>query len=160
MPRPPGVPAEFDVYTVMVLMSADDPPAMRKEELDQLQLAHLAYGQGLHERGLTVVNGPLVEQTDSRLRGLCIFRVGRDEAIEPARQDPSVKAGRLRAEVARWWQRPGALAFPGYDGAVGQRLPLRGHADELSTDAVRLGACTPAQAGGSARLMLAVSASG
>jgi hypothetical protein len=112
----------FDVRTVVLLVRLDDAPDLPANELDRLQGEHLAYGAMLRERGLTVVNGPLTDQTDASMRGISIYTVGREEALELAREDPSVRAGRLRPEVARWWTGAGLVEFPQHDGAVGERL--------------------------------------
>ncbi len=122
MALPAGVPHEFDVRTVVFLIRPDDAPDLPEVELDRLQEEHLAYGASLFARGLTVVNGPLSEQSDISMRGVTIYTVGRDEALELASQDPSVRAGRLRPEVARWWTGVDRIAFPQHDGPVGERL--------------------------------------
>jgi hypothetical protein len=122
MEKPPGVPDTFDVRTVVFLMRADDPPAMTDDELDELQGRHLAYGASLFARGLTVANGPMTEQSDDTFRGMTVYAVGRDEALELASDDPSVRAGRLRVEVVRWWTGADRVAFPQHDGQVGDRL--------------------------------------
>jgi hypothetical protein len=91
-------------------------------ELDRLQEEHLAYGASLFARGLTVVNGPFSDQSDVSLRGMSIYTVGPDEALALASEDPSVRAGRLRPEVMRWWTGADRIVFPEHDGQVGQRL--------------------------------------
>ena len=112
----------FDVRTVVFLIRPSDAPNLPEAELDRLQREHLAYGQDLRARGLTVVNGPLTDQTDESMRGITIYTVGADEAYSLASQDPSVRAGRLRAEVARWWTGADLIGFPAHDGPVGERL--------------------------------------
>lgn len=122
MGPPPDIPFEFDVRTVVFLIRPDDAPDLSEVELDRLQEEHLAYGASLFARGLTVVNGPLSEQSDTSMRGISIYTVGRDEALALASQDPSVRAGRMRAEVARWWTAADRITFPEHDGPVGERL--------------------------------------
>ena len=67
----------------------------------------------LAEAGKLLVAGPLDEQPDVTMRGICLYRVGSlDEARKLASDDPMVKAGRLRPEVMTWMTEKGALAFP------------------------------------------------
>src|SRR5690348_3582423 len=79
MPRDRNVPDWFDVLTVVILRRPPNAPQMTDEELDALQGRHLAYRAELRDRGILVVNGPLVEQTDVSLRGLSIFACSLEE---------------------------------------------------------------------------------
>jgi hypothetical protein len=115
------VPDEFDVYTVVVLRRAADPPEMSEDELDDLQLQHLAYRAGLGRAGQVVVNGPYREQSDDSYRGMSVFACSPREAAELSAADPSVRAGRLAFDVMEWWVRAGSLDFPLARGAVGHR---------------------------------------
>lgn len=119
-----SIPRDFDVRTIVLLVRPHDAPDLPEAELDRLQAEHLAYGADLFARGLTVVNGPLTDQSDVSLRGLAVYTVDAARALELASQDPSVRAGRLRAEVARWWTATDRIAFPQHDGRVGERLSL------------------------------------
>jgi uncharacterized protein len=96
------IPASFDQHTVIVLVRPADAPAFNDEELDRLQDEHLGYLRGLARRGLLIANGPLTDQTDERLRGIGIYAVSLEEALELARADPMVRAGRLAVAGARW----------------------------------------------------------
>lgn len=124
MPRDPDVPAAFDVYTFVVLRRPPDAPAMSQEDLDALQTQHLAYRASLRQRGVLVVNGPCLEQTDPNYRGLSIFACDPAEAARLSDGDPSVAAGRLAYDVMEWWTGAGTLAFPGSDRPVGARRSL------------------------------------
>ncbi len=62
--------------------------------------------------GKLVVAGPFDDQTDPRMRGLCIYRTSLEEARRLAQDDPAVKAGRLEVEVLSWWVEKGAITFP------------------------------------------------
>jgi hypothetical protein len=60
--------------------------------------------------GHLLVAGPVVEQPDPRLRGMCLYRTGSTErARELASADPAVRAGQLEIEAMRWLTRPNAL---------------------------------------------------
>ncbi len=116
-----NIPDEFDVYTVVVLRRAADPPEMSEEDLDDLQVRHLTYRAGLGRAGKLVVNGPCREQSDESYRGMSIFACDPAEAAELSAADPSVRAGRLDFDVMEWWVRAGSLEFPRADGPVGHR---------------------------------------
>ena len=124
MPRDPNVPDEFDVYTVVVLRRPADAPEMSDEELDALQVRHLAYRAELKRQGVVVVNGPVDEQTHPSYRGMSIFVCGAAEAARLSDGDPSVVAGRLASDVMEWWVGVGSLAFPLTDRRVGDRRPM------------------------------------
>ena len=124
MPRDPNVPAEFDVYTLVLLRRPPDAPDFTEAELDALQARHLAYRADLHRRGIIVANGPLGEQSDISLRGLSIFDCSLEEAARLSDGDPSVQAGRLTYDVMEWWVAAGTLEFPRVEGTVGDRRAM------------------------------------
>jgi uncharacterized protein YciI len=124
MPRDPNIPDAFDVYTVVLLRRGANPPQLSEQELDALQARHLAYRAKLRDDGVLVANGPLGEQSDPSLRGLSIMACGLDEARRLNDLDPSVQAGRLTFDVFEWWMAAGTLAFPAFDGAVGDRRAM------------------------------------
>ena len=105
------VPDAFDEHTVVFLLRPADAPAFTEEELDRLQAEHLAYLRDLMRGGALVANGPLVDQTDERLRGVSIYALPIEEALTLARADPMVRAGRLAVEAARWLTPSGTARF-------------------------------------------------
>ncbi|MCA1569177.1 MAG: YciI family protein [Chloroflexi bacterium] len=96
------VPEIFDEHTIVFLVRPHDAPSFTEDQLDRLQVEHLSYLRGLMRQGALVANGPLVEQTDERLRGMSIYRLPLAEALELANADPMVRAGRLGIDGARW----------------------------------------------------------
>jgi len=60
--------------------------------------------------GKPVVAGPLDDQPDPRLRGICLYRTTLEEARRHAEQDPAVKAGEK-----------GAMTFPIADAKAAPR---------------------------------------
>ncbi len=56
---------------------------------------------------MLIANGPLAEQTDERMRGMSIYVVPLADALELAKADPMVRAGRLAVKGARWWTASG-----------------------------------------------------
>ena len=123
MDRPPGVPEEFEVRTVVYLRRGADPPDLPEEESTALHHAHLAHLAELGRRGVIAANGPLLDQSDETLRGMSVYTVGPEEARRLAEQDPAVRAGRFRVDVARWAVAADRIAFPKQDGPVGERVP-------------------------------------
>ena len=123
MDRPAGVPEEFEVRTVVYLRRGADPPDLPEEESTALHHAHLAHLAELGRRGVIAANGPLLDQSDETLRGMSVYTVGPEEARRLAEQDPAVRAGRFRVDVARWAVAADRIAFPGQDGPVGERVP-------------------------------------
>lgn len=121
MPRDPNVPDEFEVYTLVILRRPKDAPQLREELRDELQAQHLAYRADLRRRGVLVANGPFREQTDVSLRGLSIFTTGLEETARLNDADPMVKANWLGYDLMEWWVAAGSLAFPSFDGPVGDR---------------------------------------
>ena len=105
------VPESFDEHTIVLLVRPDGAPSFSEEELDRLQAEHLGYLRDLMRDGALLANGPLIEQTDQRLRGISIYGVPLDEALELANADPMVRAGRLRIDGARWWTASGDVAL-------------------------------------------------
>ncbi|MCW2966979.1 MAG: YCII-related protein [Solirubrobacteraceae bacterium] len=100
---------EFDEFTVVLLRWPDDMPDFSEEELERLQEGHIAFLAQMRERGLQLAAGPFFDQPDERLRGVAIFRTGLSETRALLAEDPSVKAGRLAPELARWMVPQGAL---------------------------------------------------
>jgi uncharacterized protein YciI len=105
------VPDRFDEHTIIFLVRPDEAPGFTDEELDRLQAEHLTYLRDLQRAGVLVANGPLGDQTDERLRAISIYGVGLDRALELARADPMVRAGRLAIDGARWLTPQGTASF-------------------------------------------------
>ncbi len=124
MRRDPNIPDAFDVYTLVLLRRPPDPPSMTDEQMEALQRRHLAYRADLTRRGVLVVNGPLIRQSDESLRGLSIFASDLHEARRLSEADPSVQAGRLRFEVMEWWVGADSLAFSSANRPVGERRAM------------------------------------
>jgi uncharacterized protein YciI len=120
MERPLGVPESFDVRTVVYLRRGTTPPDLDEEASTALHHAHLAYLADLGRRGIIAANGPLLDQSDETMRGMSVYTVDADEARQLAEQDPAVRAGRFRVDVARWAVAAGRIAFPEQERPVGR----------------------------------------
>lgn len=105
---------ELDEYHLMILRRPDKSPVFTEAALDELMISHLAYLDGLIERGVLALNGPVVNQPDVTMRGLSFYRTRTaQEAVALAEADPMVKAGRLRVDLMQFRTRPGSIAAPG-----------------------------------------------
>ena len=101
----------FDAHTVVLLVRAPDAPDLPEDAAAAIQDAHLAYQAGLADRGLLTVAGPFADQTDERLRGLCVLTTDVATARALYAQDPAVQAGRLTEEAMTWLVPAGGAAF-------------------------------------------------
>lgn len=102
---------DFDRYTVALLVLRPDAPQLDDEAAAALQDAHMAHLADLHEAGHLVAAGPLLGGPDRQFRGLSIFRVDPDRALELKQDDPAVKAGRFEVKVMPWIVPAGAMSF-------------------------------------------------
>jgi uncharacterized protein YciI len=103
---------DFDRYTVVLLMTPDDPPQLSEEEADRLQDAHLSHLADLHDRGVLLAAGPLGDPSGRRhYRGLSILRCEPDEALRLKGEDPAVRAGVFELVAMPWMLPAGAMHF-------------------------------------------------
>jgi hypothetical protein len=82
---------ELERFSFVLLRRPDDAPDYPQARLDEL------------------LAGPFGDRTDESLRGLCILDLGLDETREVMAEDPSVRAGRMTADVMSWWTPRGSL---------------------------------------------------
>jgi uncharacterized protein len=103
-------PDHFDEYQLVFLWSAGDRVELGNSDADRLQRQHLGHLEAMREAGHLLAAGPLFDQPDPRLRGICIYRTESNaKARELATSDPAVRAGQLQIEVMGWRTRPDAL---------------------------------------------------
>ena len=95
--------------TLILLRRPADPPDLPDDEADEIQQAHLDFLDRLRKSGVMGAAGPFRDHDDEKLRGLCVYRVGIDEARRHAADDPAVQAGLLVAEPITWWFREGEI---------------------------------------------------
>jgi len=100
---------KLDAYSVVFLRRPASPPRMTEEELDALQLEHVAFNSTMREAGHAVVTGPVSGQPDVSLRGINVFRTSVEETRRLMEDDPSVRAGRLEVDVFTWLMPEGLL---------------------------------------------------
>src|SRR4051794_5094656 len=86
---------QLEKYELVFLRRPKEPKQYPQAELDRIQSAHLEHLGNMARAGKLVVAGPLGDQPDESLRGICLYRTGSlDEARKLAESDPAVKAGR------------------------------------------------------------------
>ena len=107
---PPAPPA-MERYTLVILKRPANGGA-KVADPEGLQRQHIGHLQAMARAGKLVVAGPFDDQTDPRLRGMCLYRVPLEEARRLAQEDPAVRAGRLEVEALSWWVEKGAMTFP------------------------------------------------
>jgi len=99
---------ELDRFSLALLVLRPDAPQLDEEQAAALQDAHMAHLAGLHDAGLLLASGPLL---DERFRGLSIFWVEAEQACALKAQDPAVRAGRFDVLVMPWLVPSGVVAF-------------------------------------------------
>ena len=93
----PSAPPNMESYQLVLLRRG---PAWTKEAtpaIEKLQAEHLGHLRKMGESGKLLVAGPLSDQPDEGLRGICIYRAqSLSQARQLAEADPMVRAGCLR----------------------------------------------------------------
>ena len=102
---------ELESHTLVLLVRPADAPQLDDARLDELQEQHLAFLQAKREQGVMAAAGPFDGQPDPGWRGLCLYLVDADRALELALDDPLVQAGRLQPVPFTWFTRPGELRY-------------------------------------------------
>jgi uncharacterized protein YciI len=96
------VPTDMTTVYLVFLIKGPSWTPEESEELDRLQLKHLAHLKKLKEGGQIIINGPCPD--GEHLRGVSVYRVDSlEEAKALAEADPAVQAGRLAVEIHPWW---------------------------------------------------------
>jgi uncharacterized protein YciI len=109
---------ELERFELVLLRRGPRAAEIPEAQLAELQKQHLAHLKKMLDSGRMVVAGPVSDQPDETLRGICLYRTGSlEEARALAEQDPAVQAGRMRVEVMTWWAPAGTIAFPKADRA-------------------------------------------
>lgn len=108
MDPPEAEPTEqFDEYELVLLWAASERVELEPQAAERMQRQHLGHLEAMRAAGHLLIAGPLLNQPDPRLRGICIYRTGSVTAtLELASSDPAVQAGQLEVEAMTWCTRP------------------------------------------------------
>lgn len=117
--QPTTAPAfVLDKRILVILMAGDNKPDMTPEQRMDIQKQHLAHLTKMWEQGHMIVAGPFGNQSDKRMRGLCLYRIPDgdpsghlDKVRALAESDPAVQAGVLKVEVMVWYFEKDAVTF-------------------------------------------------
>jgi uncharacterized protein YciI len=63
---------------------------------------HLGHLMAMRKAGYLLASGPLDDQPDDAWRGLCIYNIRLETAVDLAAADPAVRRGRLTPIAFRW----------------------------------------------------------
>lgn len=145
----PAGAAEPPDFARLTLVLLERGPAWSGEpgpEAEARQAAHIAHLERMFEEGHAEICGPVAgDAPDQQLRGICLYRSERAEALELAGQDPAVQSGHLQVVAHDWYFGADYLAFP-------QRLPDKaGHGPHREAHGGKEGAHHGAQHGANDR---------
>ena len=101
---------ELDGFELVPLKRPTSSPPLSDEEAEHLQARHIAHLVEQTRLGNMRVPGPINEQQDKPLRGLCLYKAGSlERARELASGDPSVVVGRLELDVMYFYCPTGSI---------------------------------------------------
>jgi uncharacterized protein YciI len=103
--------SDLEPHTLVLLRWPADKPDYSDEELERLQVQHLAFLGSMRDRGVLLASGPLTDQDEEGWRGICVYSVPPEEARRLAAEDPSVQARRLEAVAFSWLTGTGSAVF-------------------------------------------------
>ena len=101
-----GQPVTMQKYFVVFLKKGPN-RNQPEEEAKKIQEQHLAYLGNLFKKGILNINGPMGDDGD--IAGISVYSTATlEDALQFAKADPAVKAGRLVVEAHPWWLAKGS----------------------------------------------------
>ncbi len=107
--EPAATPQGMEQYTLVLMKRGEKWDPNAPEFMDVMK-QHPAFVKHMTEQGNMAIAGPFPFSDQGELRGVAIFRVGIEQTAKLTQDDPSVKAGLLRAEIHPWITGKGVLA--------------------------------------------------
>ena len=104
---------EFDSYSTRPLRRGHAAFEHSVESSTSCRPATSRISSGCASAGSLLAGGPYRDQEDETFRGMCALPHGLEETRQLVALDPSMQAGRLRAEVMTWLTARGELASRG-----------------------------------------------
>ncbi|HEY4763243.1 MAG TPA: YciI family protein [Candidatus Sulfotelmatobacter sp.] len=104
--EPPG----FEQYTLVLMKRGDHWHPNALEFMEDVMKQHRAFVSQMTDQGNMAIAGPFPFSDQGELRGVAIFRVGPEQTAKLTQDDPTVKAGLLKAEIHPWGTGKGVLA--------------------------------------------------
>lgn len=98
-------------YSLVLLVRPGSAPEYDEQRLEEIQRLHLEHLGEMRRLGHLAAAGPVSDQDDPALRGICLYRTGVAETRELASGDPAVRAGRLAVKVMTWLVPEGQVSF-------------------------------------------------
>jgi uncharacterized protein YciI len=105
----PGTTEGMEQYTLVLLKRGEKWDPSAPGFMDVMK-QHAAFVKQMTEQGNMAVAGPFPFNVPGDLRGVAIFRVGAEQTVKLAQDDPTVKAGLLKPEIHSWATGKGVLA--------------------------------------------------
>jgi uncharacterized protein len=108
--RDPVEPPGFEQYTLVLMKRGDHWNPNAPESMGDVMKQHRAFVNQMTDQGNIAIAGPFPFSAEGDLRGVAIFRVGAEQTAKLTQNDPTVKAGLLKAEIHPWGTGKGVLA--------------------------------------------------
>jgi uncharacterized protein YciI len=104
----PAEPPGFEQYTLVLMKRGDHWNPNAPEFMDVMR-QHRAFVNQMLDQEKMAIAGPFPFSDQSELRGVAIFRVRAEQTAKLTQDDPTVKAGLLKAEIHPWGTGKGVL---------------------------------------------------
>jgi uncharacterized protein len=105
----PAEPPGFEQYTLVLMKRGDHWDPNAPEFMDVMK-QHSAFVRKMADQGKIAIAGLFPFSDQGELRAVAIFRVGTDRTAKLTQDDPTVKAGLVKAEIHPWGTAKGVLA--------------------------------------------------
>jgi len=105
----PAEPPGFEQYTLVLMKRGDHWDPNAPEFIDVMK-QHSAFVKRMTDQGNLAIAGLFQFSDQGELREVAIFRVGAEQTAKLTQDDPTVKAGLLKAEIHPWGTGKGVLA--------------------------------------------------